>query len=521
MTLRVANIAATAIPSTLTDLTVTNNLTLSAGTANGVLYLNGSKVATSGSALTFDGTATLRLDGGAAGYFLGPTGEMLIGEDTTGLFVGGGFGVSPAIPVIYGSAGTTFQRWLAGGSEAMRLNSTGLGIGVTNPQVKLDVQGTATTQIRALMIGQADTRLISDTGNGILGTYTNHPLLIKTNVNTVATFDTAGNLGLGVTPAAWFSGYKAVQVGAFGGLYSFATNSGLATNAYDDGNWKFSGTGFANRYIHLTGTGNHQWLTSIASGSAGGAITWSALMTLDASGNLGLGVTPSAWGAARKAIQVVNPGQIVSNSITMEIGANWYHNGTNYIYTSSNPVSLYSPSNGEHKWYYAPSGTAGNTISFTQAMTLTAGGRLLIGTTSDPGYEVVIKPPLGAIAFTQSGGSGSQIVFTDGSFNVTGRIQNNGGSNVLLQIDAAAPNGEVLLNSNGVEGMRLDAGRNVVIGTAAIATNAANGFLYVTACAGTPTGTPTAKTGRVPIVVDTTNNKLYFYSGGAWRDAGP
>ena len=37
-------------------LTMGGNLTLSGGTANGVLYLNGSKVATSGSALTFDGT---------------------------------------------------------------------------------------------------------------------------------------------------------------------------------------------------------------------------------------------------------------------------------------------------------------------------------------------------------------------------------------------------------------------------------------------------------------------------------
>ena len=29
------------------------------------------------------------------------------------------------------------------------------------------------------------------------------------------------------------------------------------------------------------------------------------------------------------------------------------------------------------------------------------------------------------------------------------------------------------------------------------------------------------KTGYAPIVINTTNNKLYFYSGGAWRDAGP
>jgi len=55
-----------------------------------------------------------------------------------------------------------------------------------------------------------------------------------------------------------------------------------------------------------------------------------------------------------------------------------------------------------------------------------------------------------------------------------------------------------------------------VLGAAAVATTATDGFLYIPGCAGTPTGTPTAKTGRVPLVVDTTNNKLYFYSGGAW-----
>lgn len=69
--------------------------------------------------------------------------------------------------------------------------------------------------------------------------------------------------------------------------------------------------------------------------------------------------------------------------------------------------------------------------------------------------------------------------------------------------------------------LRLDQAGNVVCGNAALATNATNGFFYVAACAGTPTGAPTAVTGRVPIVVDSTNNKLYFYTNGAWRDAGP
>jgi len=74
------------------------------------------------------------------------------------------------------------------------------------------------------------------------------------------------------------------------------------------------------------------------------------------------------------------------------------------------------------------------------------------------------------------------------------------------------------VNSVGTpnEQMRIDSSGNVVVNTAAVATTATDGFLYITGCAGTPTGTPTAKTGRVPLVVDTTNNKLYFYSGGAW-----
>ena len=51
----------------------------------------------------------------------------------------------------------------------------------------------------------------------------------------------------------------------------------------------------------------------------------------------------------------------------------------------------------------------------------------------------------------------------------------------------------------------------------ALATGATDGFLYVPSCAGTPTGTPTTVTGAAPLVVDSTNNNLSFYSGGAWR----
>jgi hypothetical protein len=79
-----------------------------------------------------------------------------------------------------------------------------------------------------------------------------------------------------------------------------------------------------------------------------------------------------------------------------------------------------------------------------------------------------------------------------------------------------------VLNGTNAERMRITSAGNIVAGaSAALATTATDGFLYVPTCAGTPTGTPTAITGMAPIVVNTTNNKLYFYSGGAWRDAGP
>lgn len=56
----------------------------------------------------------------------------------------------------------------------------------------------------------------------------------------------------------------------------------------------------------------------------------------------------------------------------------------------------------------------------------------------------------------------------------------------------------------------------------AIATNATKGFLYVPYCLGTPTGTPALlAAGAAPIIIDANANKLYFYSGGSWRDAGP
>lgn len=70
-----------------------------------------------------------------------------------------------------------------------------------------------------------------------------------------------------------------------------------------------------------------------------------------------------------------------------------------------------------------------------------------------------------------------------------------------------------------IEALRLSANGNVVCGGnngAALATTATNGFIYLPTCAGTPTGVPTAYTGRSPMVYDTSANKIWVYNG-SWR----
>ena len=194
----------------------------------------------------------------------------------------------------------------------------------------------------------------------------------------------------------------------------------------------------------------------------------------------------------------------------LSLVTNAYYNGTNWIYKTTDAANRYDTIFGEHRWYTAPSGTAGNAISFTQAMTLDASGNLLVGKTS-PTYSASNRNVF------EINGTDSSIV----------AMQYGGANGAYFQLNSTAwyawnsGNTPMVFATNNTERARIPAAGGMVVGTAALATNATDGFLYVPTCAGTPTGTPTTQTGTAPIVIDTTNNKLYFYSGGQWRDAGP
>jgi len=58
----------------------------------------------------------------------------------------------------------------------------------------------------------------------------------------------------------------------------------------------------------------------------------------------------------------------------------YYNAGWKYVTTGG--AGIYSLDSNSHKWYTAASGTAGNAITFTQAMTLDASSNLQLGTTT-------------------------------------------------------------------------------------------------------------------------------------------
>ena len=171
-------------------------------------------------------------------------------------------------------------------------------------------------------------------------------------------------------------------------------------------------------------------------------------MTLDASGNLGLGVTPSAWATTSnsKAIQFGRSGSLFYSTDNAQavFGNNYCQTGANsFTYLTNGYAQRYAQSDfgGAHIWLNAPSGTAGAAITFTQAMTLDASGNLLVGTTSaSPSdsnsflYNVSGK----AAVFNHATGTGSGQQYIGFTYAGTyiGSISQNGTTGVLYNINS-------------------------------------------------------------------------------------
>jgi stress response protein SCP2 len=137
---------------------------------------------------------------------------------------------------------------------------------------------------------------------------------------------------------------------------------------------------------------------TIAASTAG-----SERFRIDASGNAGLGVTPSALDSNYRGLQVGNAAYIISGnnqyaSFSVFSSNAFYDTGSTFKYKNTGFATRYQQNDGAHLWYTAPSGTAGNAITFTQAMTLDASGNLGVGTTS-PGARLHVEQNTGSAIF--------------------------------------------------------------------------------------------------------------------------
>ena len=191
-------------------------------------------------------------------------------------------------------------------------------------------------------------------------------------VNGSASSKFTGNVGVGALPSAWNAGHV-LQVGpgsADGVIWSSGNDTELATNGYYQSGWLYQSTGYAaTRYVQSGG--QHEWF-SAPSGTAGAAITWAQTLTLNAAGNLGLGIVPSGWTYGGNLELAAGSLSSANSTTNLHLGQNEYGG----FYTHSAAASRYEQAGGAHLWYTAPSGTAGTAITFLQAMTLDVSGNL-------------------------------------------------------------------------------------------------------------------------------------------------
>lgn len=185
-------------------------------------------------------------------------------------------------------------------------------------------------------------------------------------------------------------------------------------------------------------------------------------MRLDSAGNLGLGVTPSAWGlTGLSAMQIKNGG--VYGYDTTEVGAtgNAYYGSSAWRYIGSYAATKYTQTSGQHQWFNAASGTAGNAITFTQAMTLDASGNLGIGTTS-PSVRLQVYNNINGTPFAWGNATRSGYLYQDASG--TG-ITDGANTSFTNGVYMATASNYVGFYTNGAERARIDSSGNLLVGT--------------------------------------------------------
>ena len=258
------------------------------------------------------------------------------------------------------------------GTTAVTIDtSQNVGIGTASPTTKTQVSAATGGSATGLSVvasgnmlnifGSSSTNagVIINATDGTVGSATGVPTIFRYGGTESMRIDTSGNLGIGTSsPDQKLSVSGRISISGSG--YTVSSTNGLV------------GAYLGDMYLQMPSGKTLQIWKS----------TTDAVAIFDQSGNLGLGVTPSAWSSAYKAMQLNTYGAIASDTNKkVNISSNVYAYATDtYAYLANDYATLYQQASGQHKWFNAPSGIgAGSATTFTQAMTLDASSNLTLG----------------------------------------------------------------------------------------------------------------------------------------------
>ena len=228
--------------------------------------------------------------------------------------------------------------------------------------------------------------LVIYTANGIGGAYGVRYVIDSTGISTWSVAGTTAmtlnstGLGVGIVPSSF-------------GRFSVQGTAG--------------GAGILGMNTDATQCDIQSYNKPLALNRAGNNITM-----CEGGGNVGIGVTPNSWSSAYKFLMLPNGGSLFNDTTnSIYLAANYYALAGSRKIASGYALNLQlDAAAGAYKWFTSllGAGTAGDAVSFNQAMTLDASGNLLVGTTA-------VGMTAGGVRLKNGGGNLGEITLSNNS----------------------------------------------------------------------------------------------------------
>ena len=334
-----------AAAGTFTTLTTSSTITDNGGTANGVTYLNGSKVVTSGSALTFDGSLlNVTSFGGLRSTVTG--GAYYTSYSIDGVYANG------TDLYLYAPTGKSVLFY-SNNAEAMRLTSSSLytasginvGFGASNPLTRLSITSVANAPSPTLgtpsggfsLLGSAGLYGIyagvSDSGNTWIqamrnNTATAYDLLLQPSGGNVGIgtsspgekLEVSGNIRMSAVPGTntntAFPILFQISTGTIDGGSGLTYNPGgdvMSVNGMSISASSCSGSGSSATFTCANGSGQYDFVAT--SDSLRFTAGSSEAARFDSTRNFMVGTTTNAINDSNSIVLVRNNGSVVGQVI--------------------------------------------------------------------------------------------------------------------------------------------------------------------------------------------------------------